>query len=199
MTRAALILAVVLAAAPAAAQEEDASTPGLLEIGGKVGTQLGLGGYTPGGLRFAGVFLYRMAEETWFDGELGFTFGSSDRACIPDPVFQLGRSCSHGAFDGFSTQLRLGARYPFWELEGGVVPYVRGGVGIDFVNFAGDDVGGFALPLWAGGGGRWRVSEIVTIGGDAFLSFGPAFFGEDVGTKGVFALGVQVGAEIRLQ
>lgn len=168
------------------------------EIGPRIGAQLGFGGVSPGGLRVGGVLLYRMTEETWFDGEASFTFGSGDRGCY------LGRDpgeptvCEHGLADGFSATFAAGGRWLLSQRHDGLVPFVRGGVALSMVSFSDDDVLGLALPLWVGAGGRFWVAPRVAVGGEVVFTVGPGWYDRDQGAEPYVGLIVQFGVDFAL-
>jgi hypothetical protein len=66
-------------------------------VGASAGVAGG-GNVTPGGFRVSGHYLYRLAEQDWFDGTASFTFGSGGAACFRDRMDDV--VCDHGFADG---------------------------------------------------------------------------------------------------
>jgi hypothetical protein len=182
--------------APAPVEPAPADEPAHEEIGARLGFQSGLGGLTPGGLVLGGVFLYRMSTSTWFDGGASFVFGGGAAACYTDRQGDF--TCDHGIVDGFGMNFDLGVRVPLARRKGGLLPYVRGGISLAYARFGDDDVTGVGLPLWASVGGRFRVANRVTVGGEALLRLGFGLYNHDQGLEALAALGVQFGVEFEL-
>jgi hypothetical protein len=183
----------VLVAAPAAARADDEPQVALAaEVGAAGG-----GGTTPGGLRLGGRYLYRLSDNDWFDGGLGFTFGGPDTACGRTPPD--GMECNHGVADGFAGDLALGVRRHF-RGQAGFTPFLRGGVFGRVLRFAADDISGAAVGLEAGAGvaaelpGKHDVA--IVAGASAFA--GRGWLGGGVGGTGQLGMLVSVGAELRL-
>jgi hypothetical protein len=184
-----VVVAVVALSAPAGAAEQ--------ELGARLGAQISATDTTPGGLRLGGVYLYRMTERTWSDSAAAFTFGAGGAECyIPRDG---GFTCAHGIADGFSFQVASGLRwYP--DLGGGdAQPYLRGGLGLGIVRFGADEVTGLAIPLFAGAGVRFAVTEKVTLSGEAQLDVGPALFNHDLSFQPYLAMTILFGVEISLE
>jgi hypothetical protein len=150
---------------------------------------------TAGGLRVAGHYLYRLAEQDWFDGTVAFVFGTGGAECFRDRMDSV--VCEHGPADGYSVELAanvrryLGAPAQFW-------PFVRGGIGVAIVRFSDDDITGIAFPLHAGGGLRVSVADGIAIVGEAELVLGLARFSNGPGTEPQLGLNIAAGVEFRL-
>jgi hypothetical protein len=185
-----------------AARGESRSAPtdlGDQAIGGTIGVAGG-GRVTPGGLRVIGHYLYQMTDSDWFDGTAAFTFGSGEPACFRDRMDAY--LCDHGLVDGFSTEVganvrrflgsvRANAPSDFW-------PYLRLGVGLAIIRFSDDDVTGFAIPVHAGGGLRFSVSEGIAVTAEATFDIGIGRFTQGLGVEPLIGGSVTAGAEFRL-
>jgi hypothetical protein len=187
--RAALIL--VLIAAPAAHAEEPA---GQQELGAGLGVEAG-GRLSPGGFHLLGNYLYQLSDQDWFDGGLSFTFGSGGAGCFRDRQDDF--LCDHGITSGFAAEAFVGARR-FFAGQGGFAPYARAAIGGRLISFGGDDVGGFAIPLQAGGGIRARVADGLAVVGGADLRLGIGWFDRDLGSEPHITLAIHLGVEFRL-
>ena len=200
-TSAAFVVAV-LAFVPAAAQADEpaaAEAPmGKQEIGLRLGAQVGLSSLTPGGVRLGGVYLYRMDETTWFDGEASTAFGAGGSGCFYDRSENLTLVCHHGGFDGFGMSLAAGVRYVLTEQASGFLPYLRAGAGLSYAGFSDDSVSGVGLFGYGGAGGRFRVAPGVAIGGEALLLLGAGLYNSDLGGRLLAGLVVQFGVEFTL-
>jgi hypothetical protein len=199
-----VILALLFASTPVWAQDEYeepmpevGESPGAdvaeRELGASVGAAIGAGGVTPGGLRVSGQYLYQLSDLDWFDGGLGFTFGSGDAMCFRDRADAL--VCDHGAADGMAIDLFGGVRR-FFGGQDGFRPWVRPGVGVRMSRFGEDELTGFTVFVSAGGGVRARVAERVAIGGHAALELGGGYFGNDYGAA--VQVGLTVGADVEV-
>ena len=160
--------------APAA----DAVPAGERELGARLGVAMGRR-FTPGGVRVAGVMLYRLSQSDWFDGSMAFTVGRSRSTCFTDRdgVF----ACDYGVIDGTAIDLMAGVRR-FLPGPERFAPYVRAGVGARVLSF-GDDVRGFGIPVSAGVGVRARVSDLVAVGGDVGVEAGIAWLDHGLGSQ----------------
>jgi hypothetical protein len=202
--RAAAALVAFVAAAGAfapARADEPAQEPepiGKQEIGLRLGAQVGLSSLTPGGVRLGGVYLYRMDETTWFDGEAATSFGGGGSGCFYDRSEDLTLVCHHGGFDGFGMSLAAGIRYVLIEQTSGFLPYVRAGAGLSYNGFSADEVSGVGLFGYGGAGGRFRVAPGVAIGGEALLLLGAGLYNSDLGGRLLAGLVVQFGVEFTL-
>lgn len=163
-----------------------------------MGVALGFAGggrTTPGGLRVTGHYLYQLSDTDWFDGTAAFSFGSSAPACFRDRADDL--ICDHALADGVSAQVAatvrrfVGGRDEFW-------PFVRLGIGAGYVRFAGDDVGGLAIPLVAGGGMRVSVTPHVAVIVEGMVEVGVGLMSRGLGLEPQLGGGVAAGAEFRL-
>lgn len=189
------------APAPTAAAADDAGESALLEevagereLGGRLGVAMG-NGLTPGGLRAAGVMLYRLSRDDWFEGTLAFTFGRSRAACFTDRdgVF----TCDHGVIDGAAIDILAGVRR-FVAVRERFAPYVRAGLGLRVASFGGDDVRGLAIPVVGGVGVRARVNELVAVGADAGLELGIGWFDHGLGAAAQIGVALQATVDIWL-
>jgi hypothetical protein len=156
------------------------------ELGAQVGIATGYR-VTPGGLRVAGRYLYRLAEVDWFEAHAAFTFGGGGAACFRDrdDVFV----CDHAALDGFSGEVGGGVRRLF-AARGEFVPYVRAGIAARVARFPADDVTGLAFPLAAAGGIRVRVAPTVAVGAEAAIEVGFGLFSRGLGAEPQLGLAV---------
>jgi len=164
-----------------------------------VSAALGLatgGRVTPGGLRVAGHYLYRLSERDWFDGAASFTFGSGSAACFRDRSDRL--VCEHGLADGASVELSASVRRMFAP-QGAFHPFAAVGLGLGAARFSSDDVSGVIVPLHAAGGVRVRVSPGVAVVAEGALSLGLGGFGRGLGAEPVAGLAITAAAEFRLR
>lgn len=164
-----------------------------------IGATLGVSGggrVTPGGLRVSGHYLYRLADQDWFDGIATFTFGGGAAACFRDRMDTF--VCDHKLADGNAAELAATVRRVF-AAQGQFRPYARAGVGVSIVRFGNDNVTGVALPLHGGAGVRATVTDSVAIVGEAELVLGFGAFGHHLGFQPQLGLGVFAGAEFRLR
>jgi hypothetical protein len=214
MRRAVVIAALALVPASAWAQDGEGATDASAaavdatdeavepvaqqEIGPRLGVQVGAGAAAPGGLRAGGVFLYRLDERTWFEGEASFSFGGGGAACWYDRSADLTLVCDHGAFDGFGMSLGGGVRMFFDRQPSGFHPFVRGGLSIGYVRFADDAVSGVPLTISGGAGLRFRVADRVAVLGEALALVAPGLYNRDLGLLFSGGLVVQFGVELAL-
>lgn len=164
------------------------------ELGGRLGVAMG-NGLTPGGLRAAGIMLYRLSRDDWFEGSLAFTFGRSRAACFTDRDGAF--TCDHGVIDGAAIDIVAGVRR-FVAVRDRFAPYLRAGLGLRVAGFGGDDVRGLAIPVVAGVGVRGRVSEMVSVGADAGLELGVGWFDHDLGAAAQVGVVLQATVDVRL-
>lgn len=188
---ASVVALVAAVAAPGVAGAEDEPQ---VALGAEVGAAGG-GGTTPGGLRVGGRYLYRLADHDWFDGGVGFTFGSPTIGCGRTPPD--GMSCDHGVADGFAGDLALGLRRHL-PGQGVFSPFVRGGVFGRVLRFSGDDVTGAAVGLELGAGIAAAVGRDLAVVAGAGGFAGRGWLGNGVGGSGQLGMVVSVGAELRL-
>lgn len=192
-------MAVLALAGPARAQPAPAPATAAEEIGDQgVGGALGLavgGRDTPGGLRITGHYLYQLSDTDWFDGAAAFTFGGGDAACFRDRDDEV--VCDHGIADGAGAELQIGVRRMF-AAQGAFRPFARAALGIGYVRFSDDDIGGIAVPLHLGGGLRARVSPEVAVVAIGELVAGIGRFGSGLGAEPQLGLAITAGAEFRL-
>ncbi|MEZ4365013.1 MAG: hypothetical protein R2939_01840 [Kofleriaceae bacterium] len=172
-----------------------ADVPG--EIGDQevgVGAAIAAGGdLTAGGVRVSGRYLYQLAEDDWFDGAVGFTYGGGGVGCV-DVAGEL--ACDRGRLRGAAVEVTAGVRRRFTG-RGRFVPHVRVAVGGRLVRFGDDDLGGFAIPVVAAGGIRVRVTPGIAIGAEAALESGIAWFGRGLGAEP--QLGMVVGGQVEFR
>jgi hypothetical protein len=185
-------------AADAAAAAEDTGPMAKQEIGLRLGAQIGLTSLTPGGFRLGGVYLYRMDESTWFDGEAATSFGSGDSGCYYDRSESLTLVCHHGGIDGFSMSLAGGLRFLLPQRASGLLPYVRTGLGLSYAGFSADGVSGVAFFGYGGAGGRFRVAPNIAVGAEALLLLGGGRYDSGLGGRFFSGLVVQFGVEFVL-
>jgi hypothetical protein len=168
-----------------------------------IGAQLGIAGggrVTPGGLRIIGHYLYQLTSQDWFDGTAAFTFGSGDPACFRDRMDLT--VCDHGLVDGFSAEVAANVRRFLGEARStqskDLWPYARLGVGFAIIRFADDDVTGFGIPLHAGGGLRYTMSDRVAITAEATFDLGLGRFSQGLKIEPLIGGSVSAGAEFGL-
>lgn len=195
-------------AAPSdAGMQPGASSPVAVPVGNApvdmgdqaVGAEIGIatGSHiTPGGLRLAGHYLYRLSTDDWFEGIAGFTFGADDAQCFRDRNNAF--VCDHGVANGSSIDVAASVRHFIATTRNGFWPFVRGGVGIGVVRFSGDDVTGLAIPFLVGAGLRVSVTSTLALVGEAQLRFGFGAFDHGLGLEPQLGAGFTVGAEFRL-
>ena len=168
------------------------------EIGLRTGAQIGFPSLGAGGLRLGGVYLYRLNENTWFDGEVAVAFGSDARECYYSRAESLTLVCAHGGFDGFSMSVAGGLRWFLDPRESGFHPYVRAGIGLSYAGFSEDGVSGVGLVAQGGAGGRFRVTDTIAVSGEALLLLGPGLYNSELGLRLLGGLVVQFGVEFAL-
>lgn len=164
------------------------------ELGARLGVAMGRR-FTPGGVRVAGVMLYRLSESEWFDGSMAFTFGRSRSTCFTDRDGAF--ACDYGVIDGTAIDLVAGIRH-FLPGPERFAPYVRAGVGVRLLSFGGDDVRGLAIPASAGVGVRARVSDLVAVGGDVGAEAGIAWLDHGLGSQSQLGIVMQAMVELWL-
>jgi hypothetical protein len=164
------------------------------ELGARLGLASG-GRSTPGGLMVAGQYLYQMSQIDWFEGTVAFTFGGGGADCFRDRSASY--ICRHEAISGFAGEVSAGVRR-FLKPQEMFTPYVRGLVGLRLVTYTDDEVRGLAIPVTAAVGVRAKVSELVSVGGDAALGIGVGYFNKDLGLQPQLGVTVLAGVEFRL-
>jgi hypothetical protein len=185
----------------ASAEDVDASVDPLgasvgdKELGVRLGLQLAQG-VAPGGFSVAGAYLHRMTRATWFELELAFTLGGNDPFCFRD---RFGETvCDPGLTDGVSGQLAAGGRWFPSSTPSGFLPYLRGGLGLHWADFGGDEVSGLAGVGFAGAGGRFRVGGIASVCGEVVLFGGAGLYSDDVGFEPYAGMIVRFGVDLAL-
>jgi hypothetical protein len=176
------------------ADEPARDAAGERELGARLGVAMGRR-FTPGGVRAAGVMLYRLSDEDWFEGSMAFTFGRSRTACFTDRDGDF--ACDYGVIDGTAIDLVAGIRR-FLPGPERFASYLRAGVGVRFLSFGGDDVRGFAIPLSAGTGVRARVNDLVAVGADVGGELGIAWLDHGLGTQSQLGIVLQATVELWL-
>lgn len=184
-------VAGVLASAGSASAEEIADRG----LGARLGVATG-GSTTPGGARVEGIYLYRLSDRDWFDGRGAFTVGGGGAACFRDRDNAV--ACNHSALEGSAGMFAATIRRNFAGRDA-FAPFARVGIGAAIVRFGADELTGIAIPVIAGGGVMARVSDLVTVGGEANLEIGPSFLGRGVGAQlhTGFVVGVSVGFQLK--
>lgn len=198
----AIAVASVASAAPSAHAENMVEAPSSVaevahdrELGARLGLATG-GRITPGGLMVGGQYLYQMSQIDWFEGSVAFTFGGGDADCFRDRSDSY--ICRQGAISGFAGEVSAGVRR-FVKPQDVFTPYVRGLVGLRLVTYTDDEVRGLAIPVTIAAGVRAKVSDLVSVGGDAALGLGVGFFNKDLGLQPQLGVTVLVGVEFRLR
>jgi hypothetical protein len=189
-----LILALVLASVPAAA--DSVAPPDMSDqaIGASLGVATG-GRVTAGGLRIEGHYLYQLSAQDWFDGVAGFTFGGGGAACFRDRADAY--ICDHGLAQGDAIELAANVRH-FLGGQGQFWPFVRGGVGLRVVRFGADSVTGLAIPLHVGGGIRASVTPGIAVTVEGALELGFGAFNHALGLEPQLGVALTGGVEFRL-
>jgi hypothetical protein len=174
-------------------------------IGASLGAAIG-GRTTPGGLRIAGSYLYKLAHyresrsQDWFDGTVAFTFGSGAADCFRDRMDNV--ICDHGLADGYSVEISANVQHLFRQRyirsNMYISPFVRGGIGVGLVRFADDDITGVSFPLHLGAGIRVLFGDTFAIIGQADFAIGIAAFNIGPGAEPQLGLNVTGGVEFRL-
>ena len=195
-------LAIVAALATRAHADDKTDAlpqPGDVALGQHgIGVNIGFAGggrVTPGGLRVAGDYLYRIDEGWWLDASASFVFGSTAAGCFLDRMDQF--VCAHGIADGDSFQVGAAIRRLFAPQQQ-FRPFAYGGLNLGIGWFGRDGATGFLLPLHAGGGVRAQVSDAIAIIGGADVSAGVGFFGHGLGTEPLFGFAIFAGTEFKL-
>lgn len=201
------LVALLAAAVPSVAQAEEESDQvwdpddplghviADRELGARLGLQVGQG-TSGGGLRVGGIFLTRMTKATWSEVEASFVFGGGDPVCWLDRSVEL--DCAPGATTGAAAALAVGGRWFPTQTDSGFLPFFRGGLGVQYVDFRGDEVAGVAAPVYVAAGGRFGVSDDVSLSGELVVMAGPAWFSDDLGLRGFGGLIVQFGVDLGL-
>jgi len=154
------------------------------------------GRVTPGGLRINGHYLYQLSERDWFDGAVGFTFGSGQGACFRDRSDKV--ICRHGLADG--TGVELSARIRRMLTPRGVFhPFAQIGIGLGLARFSDDDVSGVTFPLHGGGGVRVAVAPTIAVVIEDELALGIGSFNRGLGTQPQFSFTFTAGVEFQLR
>ena len=164
------------------------------EMGARLGLDVG-GRISPGGLLISGTYLYRFSDVDWLDQSIGVTFGGQGAACFRDRQNEL--LCDHHILEGFAIDVSVGIRR-YLVSSSEFSPYVRAGVALRGVFYSADDVRGFAVPVFAGGGIRARVAPRVAVVADATIRTGFAFFNRGLGVEPHAGFAVQGGVEFIL-
>jgi opacity protein-like surface antigen len=169
--------------------------PGTQGIGAEVGLASG-SHLTPGGLKIAGHFLYRLSADDWFDGTASFTFGGGAARCFLDRDGSY--VCDHGLLDGKAGEIVAAVRRQF-DAQGQFRPYARAGVGVGVARFSDDDVTGLTLALHGGGGVRARVQDVLAVVIDADVMAGLGVFGHAIGGASQLGFSIMAGVEFDLE
>jgi hypothetical protein len=166
------------------------------EIGATLGVAAG-GRTTPGGLRIGGHYLYRLSDQDWFDGTVGFVFGGGDAECFRDRMDVV--ICDHGIADGYAAKVETTFRR-FWpQLANDTFwPFTRAGIGASIVRFSDDDTTGITFSLHAGAGLRAAVADGIAVIGVADFELGIGQFSNGVGGEPQLGVNIMAGAEFKL-
>jgi hypothetical protein len=180
----AAMAAVVILLGPGSARAEllrgPYEYPSAITFDGHIGLQLGLGGYTPGGLKLQLNYSHRFASSrdrlmgVWFFIDLAGVAGPGVGVCMPEvgPVFECG-AVGYGSDIEIKSGIQL-----TWRTPVPVVPFLKMGAAIAGV-FARDYCGdsGVGVPLAAvGGGARYFFTKHFALSVGADLHLGPAFY-----------------------
>jgi hypothetical protein len=197
MSRLIALALVVPALAFADVDPEDLADPDALpdqSLGASAGVSGG-GNVTPGGFHLAGHWLYQLSDRDWFDGTVGFTFGSGGAGCFRDRMDEV--VCDHALDEGRGVEVTAAVRR-YFAAQGKFRPFARVGAGVSIVRYGADDLTGLAIPLHGGGGIRGAVSDQIAIVAMAELFLGPAIMGRGLGAQPQAGIVVTAGAEFRL-
>lgn len=164
-------------------------------ISSEIGLATG-GRVTPGGLRIAGHYLYKLSDLDWFDSSAAFTFGSGDGACFRDRNDDV--ICKHGVADGIGVEISARIRH-YFAADLMFRPFVYGGLGVGLVRFSDDDVAGVAIPLHGGGGLRVAIHPSIAMVFEGDLALGIGSFNRGLGVEPQLGFTVTGGAEFRLR
>lgn len=155
---------------------------------------------TPGGLRFGGHYLYRLADHDWFDSGLAFTFGGHGDACgLPlarAPVDGAPLSCARDVTDGFAADLALGVRRELRPRRG-FTPFVRLAGFARVLRF--EDTAGVAAGGELGAGVRAPITPQLAVVAAANGFLGVAHLDGPTADRRQLGLTVTVGAEIAMR
>jgi opacity protein-like surface antigen len=154
------------------------------------------GRVTPGGLRVNGHYLYQLSERDWFDGVVGFTFGSGGGACFRDRSDAV--ICRHGLADGTGVELSARIRRMLTP-RGAFHPFAQIGIGLGLARFSDDDVSGVTFPLHGGGGVRVAVAPTIAVVIEDELALGIGSFSRGLGTQPQFSFTFTAGVEFQLR
>jgi len=165
------------------------------ELGGQVGLALG-GDVTPGGLRVAGHYVYKLTDRDWFDSIIAFTYGGGSPQCFHDRTGAF--VCTHGLVDGDGVEL-VGELRHLFVAQGAFRPFALAGVGLGIVHFGADGVTGVAIPIHAGGGLRYAIATGVALVAEAELVAGLGILGHGLGAEPQLGAALTAGAEVRLR
>jgi hypothetical protein len=164
------------------------------QLAAHVGLELG-GRTSPGGFQIGGTYIYRVAEQDWFDTGAAFTFGGGSAACFRDREDDV--LCDHGITKGFAAELSAGFRRVL-DADEKFAPYFRVGLAVRLASFADDELRGVAFPLVAGGGLRSQVAPRIAVAGGAMVRAGIGVFGRDMGVEPQLSLAIHAGVEFGL-
>jgi hypothetical protein len=154
------------------------------------------GRVTPGGLRVAGHYLYRLSDRDWFDGAATFVFGSGDAACFRDRQDDV--VCRHGLTGGTGVEISARIRHML-SRRGIFQPFLHGGIGLGVAQFSDDELTGFTVPLHVGGGLRANISRSFALLFHDDVTLGLGFYGRGLGAEPLYGFAISLGAEFRLQ
>ncbi len=156
--------------------------PSPIAFEAQIGTQIGLGGYTPGGFKLLLGYTHRFARYRdgqyglWFFGDLDLDIGPGNGVCFIGPGATMPYECTAIGY-GSDFEVKAGLQLTF-KTGIPLVPFVRAGVGVAFVFLRdGCDDGGVGVPLAVlGGGARYFLSPHVALSASADLHLGPGFY-----------------------
>ncbi len=207
MHRSFILVAVLLAAAPAAARvPQGAEVPaGNDELSVHMGYQQGFGGDigTPSGFKLFGEYAHRLGRLVWLDLQLNQVFGFGVGA---DTCFDVNGNpypcTANFYYGGWATEIGVGVKLKIPTPIPLVVEVpIVGAVEVIYDRACGDD--GAAVPVVRFGAGvKYFVTPRIGVGGGIDFALGPAFHkgspcsGSYVDFFGTFDF--QVGAEFIL-
>ena len=157
--------------------------PSPIAFEAQIGTQIGLGGYTPGGFKLLLGYTHRFARYNegrmglWFFGDVDLVVGPGAGVCfIGDAMNKVPYECS-AIGTGSDFEVKAGLQLTF-QTKIPLVPFVRAGVGVAFTFLRDEcDDGGVGVPLGVlGGGARYFLTPHFALSASADIHVGPAFY-----------------------
>jgi hypothetical protein len=187
--RSTLVVTLLIAAAPAAAEnlrsEGVVSRRGTLpdgknELSAQLGFQASLGGTTPAGVRLNFDYARQLTNLVWLDFKLNPTFAvGPNRTICQDRGGGLD-DCGSAAYgDGYALDILAGVKlkFPIARIPA-LLPYAQIAVGVAAVFSRPTHDDGAGLIFHTGGGLKYFVNRHVGLGGELGVTLGPAWYSE---------------------